>query len=159
MSGGTTVDARPWSFEEVQIKANSQPKLVESSPQGVEVFTNLAPWQTAAAKRLAEFKSLAPNWDSYGGHAPTEAALLASEDFVFKVPSFADIPAPRILPLGSGGIQFEWDRNQRELEVHFQEDGKIFYLKTEAEHVQDSQPLPGNRVNNIAELLSWLISA
>lgn len=159
MSGGITVDARPWFMDEVRIQANTQPKLIESNPQGVEVFTNLAAWQTAAAKRLAEFKSLAPNWDSYGGHVPTKAALLASEDFVFKVPSFADIPAPRIVPLGSGGILFEWDRNQRELEVHFQEDGKVSYLKTEAERVGDSQPLPGNRVNNIAELLSWLISA
>ena len=139
MSGGTTVDARPWSFDEVQVKANAQPKLVENNPQGVEVFMNLAPWQTAAAKRLAEFKALTPNWDSYGGHVPTKAALLASEDFVFKVPSFTDIPVPRIVPLGSGGIQFEWGKGQRELEVHFQEDGKVSYLKTEAERVEESQ--------------------
>lgn len=158
MSGGTTVDARPWFFEEVQAQANSQPQLVWNDPQGVEVFKNLTLWQTAVAKRLNEFKSLAPNWDSYGGVVPTKAALLAAEDFVFHAPSFADIPVPRVLPLGSGGVQFEWDRNLRELEVQFQEDGKVSYLKTEAEHVEDSQPLTGNRMTNIAALLSWLIS-
>jgi hypothetical protein len=87
-------------------------------------------WQLTAIKKVLGFKSLAPNWDSYGSPSPASCAIQAALSFLIDIP-FSSLPAPRIVPVSGGGLQFEWISGERELEVEVRPEGSIEILKVE----------------------------
>jgi hypothetical protein len=61
-------------------------------------------------------------------------------------------PAPSIVPLGDGGIQFEWHRKQQDLEITFAaDDTPQFFYQNRATGVE--QIGLASDVTNLAQLL------
>ena len=77
-------------------------------------------------ERLMEFEQLQPGWDSYGAHTITPQALSAAREAVGNVSPIPDHVAPTV----SGGVQFEWYSNVRDMELEFHPNGRCSILVT-----------------------------
>src|SRR3990172_155134 len=133
---------------------------LSSSPQWVSVFhvLNWSPWQVDAVKRILQFQSLRDNWDSYGGHPPSFDVILTASSVVRNI-TLDDPPKPRIVPVPGGGIQFEWKKGRRELEIEGRPDGSIEYLKIDdGDPIGDGEELESASTGSVESLLSWLIA-
>ena len=84
----------------------------------------------AAVERLDEFRSLEPGWDSYGANSITEKAIEAAEQIIRRNP----LLLLHVCPLCTGGIQLEWHKRWRDIELEIEPTGQSFkYL------IQDSR--------------------
>lgn len=133
--------------------------FIESDAQrasSASVF-NVGGWsnsQVAAVKKLLRFGRLAPNWDSYGSRTISIEVIRTAIDLLSHA-SLEDLPSPSILPVSGGGIQLEWVKGDRELQLEVKPDCSIVYLIAE-----NDEPLEEERLLEPAEverLLSWLM--
>lgn len=117
----------------------------------------LSHWQIQALKGVLQTVHLPNNWDSYGSPPPSPVARNTAIKLITHF-DFDDLPAPDIVPVVGGGIQFEWIVGQRELELEILPDGAVEFLKTEG-----SRPLEEGRLmaesGHLGSLLAWLTSA
>ena len=60
---------------------------------------------------LVHLSTLEDNWDGYGAHPITDAALQASAHALssFKTGDRSDAPPPWLMPSNDGGLIFEWE--------------------------------------------------
>lgn len=73
-------------------------------------------------KKIGHFVKLAPNWDSYDSPSIEKECIGRGISFLKKLLQWREeiglrIPAPFVAPLSDGGIQFEWERDTRYLEI------------------------------------------
>jgi hypothetical protein len=132
-----------------------RPSTTENG-QGVEVFEVLQQptWQSALAEKISGFRTLPQNWNSYGSQPPTEVAIRHAI-YLLSILDH-DCPRPRVLPVSGGGIQFEWDCNDRELELEILHDGSIEVLVADTESVGEEETFDSLDRMNVEKLLSWL---
>jgi hypothetical protein len=69
------------------------------------------------------------------------------------------MPAPAIVPVSGGGIQFEWSKSEVELEIEILPDQTIEYLVTESNATMTEGPVEShNGIAELAGLTSWFLS-
>ena len=73
-------------------------------------------------KRIGHFARLEPNWDSYDSPSIEKECIGRGISFLKKLFQWREeiglrIPAPFVAPLSDGGIQFEWEKGTRYLEI------------------------------------------
>ena len=95
-------------------------------------------WFDILMQGFVDLLTLPVNWDSYGA-GPIDTKIiqraLDSLDSLMR----ASTPAPRVVPLSSGGLQVEWHRKGIDLEIVFDKgEEPFFYYKApsgeESEH-------------------------
>lgn len=153
-----TIQSQPTMRLEYQRERNSRDHFLSQGVQGVQVI-KVPPewtWQIEPIKKILEALVLSDNWDSYGGRAPRMEAASAAIDFISLIGQ-EDPPRPRVIPLGTGGIQLDWRNGQRELEVEFGRDGSIEVLKIEGDN--DEESIPSFNLADITGLFAWLLAA
>jgi len=117
---------------------------------------SLNEWQVEALKKIVGLESLGHNWNSYGSVPPSAWVIGTAIDFICKVP-FDNPPMPRIMPVAGGGIQMEWEKGRRELEVEIHPDTTIEVLQA-----INGRPLNPDEVSSpapraaVERLLTWL---
>ena len=72
--------------------------------------------QTFEETPEARLRRLPPNWDTYGGAPPAEAALQAARCWLDCI---------AWVPCSDGGVQLEWRQQGREHEIKFMPDGTV----------------------------------
>jgi hypothetical protein len=98
-------------------------------------------WTDEILKQFQAIAQLQPGWDSYGGLAPSIAAIgtagvLLAE--LCKATSWCP-PKPHVNPTPDGGIQFEWEEGQRYFEIHVMGfDTITYYYVDEAIAIEQS---------------------
>lgn len=118
--------------------------------------SDLNEWQIDAFKKILSFRWLTPNWDSYGSEPVNQRAIDVALNLIDYV-GFGNVPAPRVVPVSGGGIQLEWVKGNRELEVEIHPHGSIAYLT-----IHDGEPTSENEIepreipSQAERLLSWL---
>jgi len=75
-------------------------------------------WLTPAVQSLLDLLRLPQNWDGYGA-AQIQEQLAQKALMVLVEVMENDAPAPSVVPLSDGGIQVEWHRRARNLEIEF----------------------------------------
>lgn len=108
-------------------------------------------WRLELARKISAYKSLPPNWNSYGSPAPTEDAVTQALDFVFSALKDTHIQ-PRTNPVSGGGIQMEWSKDMREFEIEFLPDGSIECLLVE----DDADFSFSGRPASLDQVFTWL---
>ncbi|MGM0575282.1 MAG: hypothetical protein ACQEXJ_06090 [Myxococcota bacterium] len=73
---------------------------------------------------------LGPDWDSYGARPPRPDLVGAAIQLIGRLMA-EGAPAPHVLPTNRGGVQLEWARNGRELEVEVLEPDRFEVLYEE----------------------------
>lgn len=110
----------------------------------------MAPWRREAIQKAIAFNRLAPNWDSYGSHAPGMAAMQTAVEFLRTVPG-ETLPVPMVVPVSGGGLHFEWTVGDRELEVAIAPSGAFEMLR-----VENGMPLERENLGDLREVFAWL---
>lgn len=107
--------------------------------------------------RLAELSELPDNWDGYGSPS-LQPAVQETASALIGIICEAVAPTPHFAPVSGGGLQLEWQRQGRELELEILPDGEIVFLKvSEAGEMQEGS-LPSSFHDNAMELVQWLTS-
>jgi hypothetical protein len=111
-------------------------------------------WFDPLMQGLVDLLTLPENWDSYGA-PPIVPKIINDAMSLMNGVLGPSSPAPRVVPLSSGGLQLEWHRNGIDLEVVFDRDEQaFFYLRNRQNDDESEHSLPGER-----ELLRSIIGA
>ena len=78
-------------------------------------------WVEATISALIGIQSLPDNWDSCGAKKINRDLISQSLSLLEQIMETTS-PAPSVVPLGNGGLQFEWHRRQQDLEIAFPAD-------------------------------------
>lgn len=153
-----TIQSQPTMRHESHQGQQGRDYFLREDAQGVGVI-KLPPewtWQVEPIKKILEVLSLPENWDSYGGHAPRKEAAETAIQIIASIVQ-ADPPRPRVVPLGTGGIQLEWKKGAREIELECGPDGLVEALKIEGD--AEGEPYPTCSPTDVVNLFAWLMAA
>jgi len=78
----------------------------------------LPSWFDPLMQGFVDLLTLPPNWNSYGAGRIDPKVVHEAMNFVAGLLGPAN-PAPRVMPLSSGGLQVEWHRQGIDLEIVF----------------------------------------
>jgi len=108
-------------------------------------------WVEQTLSAFITVQSLPDNWDSYGAKRVGSDAVIQSLLILEQIMDSAS-PAPSVVPLGDGGLQLEWHRNQQDLEITFPADDQpqFYYRDRRAGAEQEG---PAGDVPILAQLL------
>ncbi len=155
MTSATTNWVTPASVELLNV--SDEPRYVASN-RSVRVG-GMNEWQRKAIGKVLEYKwQLNSNWDSYESNPIGEWVTYAATKLVEKIP-FDNIPAPRVVPVSGGGIQMEWSKGHRDLEIYFRPDQSIEILKiVDGVPLNDGEGLTSINLG-VESIFSWLNAA
>lgn len=83
-------------------------------------------WFDPLIQGFVDVLTLPPGWDSYRADAIDPKIVHDAMNFINAILGPAT-PAPRVVPLSSGGLQLEWHRHGIDLEVVFDRDDDPFF--------------------------------
>jgi len=86
----------------------------------------LPAWFDALMQGFVDLFTLPHNWDSYGA-GPIDPRVVHDAMNLTNSLLGPTSPAPRVVPLSSGGVQLEWHRQGIDLEIVFDRDGRPFF--------------------------------
>jgi hypothetical protein len=91
---------------------------------------------------FVDLLTLKPNWDSYSADAIDPKLVHDAMNLINGLLAPTS-PAPRVVPLSSGGLQLEWHRQGIDLEVVFDRDGQpFFYYRNHVNGDESEHMLP-----------------
>jgi hypothetical protein len=87
-------------------------------------------------ERSKELLVLENGWNSFSGPAPSKRTMAFALHFLrdsagVLLDHGIEIPVPFLVPTSSGGVQFEWHVEGRELELEIPEKGRFEFLRTD----------------------------
>ena len=125
------------AFQSWGTHADAKSILGSTGSKSLASDLTLPGWLKPTIQALGDLFELPKNWDGYGaeqihGHIPLRALAVLREVMDY------DSPAPSIVPLSDGGIQLEWHRHGRSLEIEFPTDAapSFFYYEESGGEVE-----------------------
>lgn len=103
---------------------------------------------------LNELSKLPVDWDSYGSPKISEDLIMTGKTFLYHL-EYENI-APRVVPISGGGIQFEWQVGNRELELEFIDSDIISFLKVRNNEPIEESQFSRNDFNTGRCLIQWV---
>ena len=110
--------------------------------------------------QLDKIAAMPENWDGEGSPAPSPRIVAAAKGLFLRVrcrvPPALD--APFVSPIGGGGLQLEWTRSGKHLELEFLDERTICFLKEETVSGEDRMESGEYLVADTTEtqeLLNW----
>lgn len=89
----------------------------------------LPSWFDSVVQGFVDLLTLPPNWNSYGGGTIDPNLVHSAMTFLNGVLD-PTCPAPRVVPLSSGGLQLEWHRAGIDLEIIYDRgEAPFFYYR------------------------------
>ena len=109
-------------------------------------------WFAPVLHGFANLVTLSDNWDGEGAKridsAAINRALAAIEQLLPQ-----DAPAPSVVPVPNSGLQIEWHRNGKDLEVEFNPNGNVEYYYYDEVTQEESEGPVGAGFLNVRDLL------
>lgn len=104
---------------------------------------------------LNGLRAFPEGWNGYDA-APIDPGIIrAAERFISDMPSDI-VPAPQVVPMTRGRVQFEWHRGDRSLELEFENPEFVHYLKWDSDAgIEEEDILPVQQHGKILDLLKW----
>ena len=99
---------------------------------------------------------LQQDWDSYGS-PPVHPTAMAAASRALAMAAGANTPLPSIGPVAGGGIQFEWNADNRALEITLLPDGTIEYLAIDNGQEREAR-VELEPDSTVRALVHWLVS-
>lgn len=89
------------------------PKVLESARRGRQP----SDWFESAREEVESLAELGPNWDSYGADAPWRELLVSGLNMLRCLSESGHVSKPHICLTSAGGMQFEWENDDRYFEI------------------------------------------
>ena len=74
-------------------------------------------WEREIVSTLCRYLELPNNWDSYGGKPLRHETGMFALQVLSSVMN-SSVPLPSVVPVSSGGVQFEWHQNGLDIELY-----------------------------------------
>lgn len=118
----------------------------------------LLTWQMQTIDKVIKLSNLPENWDSYDGKPPAPNTILLAIKLIASLPwsYFDDVPVPAVIPTSEGGLQLEWNSENRELELEVRPSGQIELFRC-----QNGEPIEEGQLKGKAHLnslVSWVLA-
>jgi hypothetical protein len=92
-------------------------------------------WLNPTIQSFEDLLQLPPNWDGYGA-AQIQELIVDTAYRLLREVMDNDAPTPSVVPLSDGGVQLEWHRHGRNLEIEFPADETpSFYYYEDGAHL------------------------
>ena len=104
---------------------------------------------------LIRLANLPFDWDSYGSPKIPNELIKTAEIFLDSL-EYEDITQLLIVPVSGGGIQFEWQIGDRELELEFIDSNTIAYLKVCNDEPLEEGQFNLNDIIPSRDIIRWL---
>jgi hypothetical protein len=124
---------------------------------GVTSLLSSNAWLRRAQRKLKELSELQENWDGYGSPQIEPEALEIAAELVTNTATFG-MPEPQIFPVPGGGLQIEWERLRRELELEILPNGEIEFLLVDRDGEMRENKVSPNWKGEIYRLVQWFKS-
>ncbi len=121
---------------------------------GVTPLAEASSWLRASQRKISELAQLTENWDSYGS-PPIQPAAIEQASEALSCLSFINLPPPQIFPVPGGGLQLEFEWDERELEIEFLPDGSIGYLMVAENGEMREGSIPTGSKGDLYRLAYW----
>ncbi|MBW8000439.1 MAG: hypothetical protein FVQ80_00250 [Planctomycetes bacterium] len=108
-----------------------------------------------AIDTLEELSRLPVGWDSYGSPRISDDIIDAAKNFLGQL-EYEYVEVPHIIPISGGGIQFEWQVGDRELELEFIDSVTISFLKVRNDEPIEENQFNRNDFNASRNVIQWL---
>ncbi|MBN1918453.1 MAG: hypothetical protein JW889_11120 [Verrucomicrobia bacterium] len=112
-------------------------------------------WFASALDGIWRVASLRSDWDGEGSPPPSPVAVGTAVRLLQGLVHY-DLPSPFVCPLREGGLQIEWQRYGRELEVEFWDAEEVGYLKVRVDGSTEEGQCPAFDLHTFRELAEWL---
>jgi hypothetical protein len=134
-------------FDAAHVTSRTFPDLAQTTR--VTRLMAFGPWTRVAQDRVREFAALPEGWDGKNSLPLQEKARSRSFGVIDALTKL-HMSAPHIVPIPDGGLQLEWHKGSRGLEIEVNPDGSVGFLVEDAEGAM----LSGDIVldNNLAAL-------
>ncbi len=118
-----------------------------------------------AFQRIGKFANFQENWDSYGAKAINKDCIIRGfvilkELIKLKSATTFEIPIPFVAPLSSGGIQIEWEKSDRYLEVSITSNpfSVDYFATNKAKEGQLTLEGSLRSASALKELITWFVN-
>ena len=115
----------------------------------------LPPWFDPLMQGFVDLLTLPADWDSYGAGAIDQNIVRYAMTFASGLLGPSS-PAPRVVPLSSGGVQLEWHRQGIDLEVVFDRDDEPFFFYRNRESGEEAEHLLPANVGRLRTIIGAL---
>ena len=115
-----------------QLPINRFPVAAPAQTTQVSRLIEFGPWTRSAQNRVRALADLLSGWD--GKNSPPIQDNAKRQVFgVIDALTKLQMPAPHIVPVPGGGLQFEWHTSINELEIEIAPDGTMGFLAVDSE--------------------------
>jgi hypothetical protein len=112
----------------------------------------------AVETELNDLAQLRPNWDCYGAPAIDPGIIAAARKFIEALPANL-VYRPRVVPMSTGNLQFEWHHGSKILELEFETPQTIHFLQWHPEaSVEEEETFPATDLERAVDLIQWFMS-
>lgn len=137
--------------------------LTESTKKGASEHWLLAghydpDFASAVEGELDRLAQLSQNWDGYGAPAIDPSLLAAARTFIKTLPENL-VYRPRVVPMSTGKLQFEWHHGSKILEIEFETPQTIHILQWHPEaRVEEEAVFRSTDIERAVDLIQWFMS-
>jgi hypothetical protein len=111
-----SMNASAFYDRDVRVKTTPRPDFCR--PASLVCDPEVPAWLITTVQSLLDLLHLPRNWDGYGAVQLQEQIVQKALMVLVEVME-NDAPTPSVVPLSDGGIQVEWHRRGRNLEIEF----------------------------------------
>jgi len=102
--------------------------------------------------------SLAPGWDCYGAPSIDKAIIKAASKFVRALPENIAFQ-PRVVPMSTGNLQFEWHQGNKTLELEFETPQTFHFLQWNSdEGIEEEDTFRTSDIDRAVDLIQWFMA-
>lgn len=113
---------------------------------------------SAVEAELDRLARLPRNWDGYGAPAINPSILAAARAFIEALPENL-VYRPRVVPMSTGNLQFEWHHGSKMLELEFETPQTIRFLQWHPEaDVEQEHTFRSTDIDTATDLIQWFMS-
>lgn len=113
---------------------------------------------SAIYAELDRLSRLPWNWDSYGAPVIDPDIITAARKFIETLPENL-ASRPKVVPMSTGNLQFEWQHQGKLLELEFETAKTIHYLQWQPKTgVEEEGTFPTSDIDQAVDLLRWFRS-
>lgn len=109
----------------------------------------------SAYAAISRARRLPADWDTYGSLPVTSRAALAAGRVVGLAEAFG-FDAPRVGPVSGGGLQLEWSKGSRGLEIYVGPKDGLSFVRDDNGSVTEGDINPETQFKHLKDLLDWV---
>jgi hypothetical protein len=104
---------------------------------------------------FADLITLPSNWDGEGAAEIDLSAINRALAAIERILP-PNAPAPSVVPVPDSGLQIEWHRNQKDLEIEFRPNGEVEFYFFDEPTGRESRGLVDRGFTNLQDYLSQI---